>query len=174
MPRKLSKARKELTGTFDSRTKDSLTYPAPTPQELKAPSHLGKHGRALWRRITSLEPSILQAVDLPLVGSFCAAFDGFMQARESLKRDGYTLTATAETRTGRSSKVYRNPSVDLEIKYASLMAQLGAKLGYSPRDREMITAGLDASKSNDDVETYLSGDDDDDAPILTPRNWRGL
>jgi P27 family predicted phage terminase small subunit len=144
MPRKKSKALKELTGTLDSRTKDALTYPAPTEKELRVPAYLGKIGRSLWRRLSALllSQNVLQVVDLQLLAQYCNLADGLMAAIADIAENGYTLTASATTRTGQSEKRYANPSVALQLKYQAAMQSAGSRLGFSPRDRELISAEL--------------------------------
>jgi P27 family predicted phage terminase small subunit len=146
MPRKKQRAVKELQGTFDSRTKDSLVFPAPTEKELETPGFLGRVGKSLWRRLSALlvSQNILQVVDLQLLAQYCNLADGLHPAIDDIREHGYTLVASATTRTGQSEKRYRNPAVDLQLKYQAAMQSVGSRLGFSPRDREMITAELTA------------------------------
>ncbi len=146
MSRRKSNELRELQGTLknDRIYSPTANYPAATDDDITAPPYLGRYGKALFRKTAALmsEQGVLQRVDITLLSAYASAFDGFVNATLDLKKNGYVLTATAETRSGFSNKQYRNPSVDLQVKFSTLLASLGSRLGLDPISRQRVEASI--------------------------------
>lgn len=159
MSKKKSTASHVLAGTFrpNRHAKTRLTFPLATGT---APRWLSKTAKAEWRRVAPLllESGLLLEVDTAILGAYCTAFAGYLEAKALVEEQGQIVIVESQTRTGRTSKPIRNPAVTLMLDYQRSMLQAASKLGFSPFDRERIEGQeIEPEKSPD----YNIIDDED-------------
>jgi P27 family predicted phage terminase small subunit len=128
-----------LAGSFraDRHAKGGLQFPAATGT---APRWLSKAAKAEWRRVAPLllEQGMLTEPDTAILGAYCSAFAGYLEAKALVERDGQVVIVESSTRTGKTVKPIRNPAVTLMLDFQRAMLAAAAKLGFSPYDRERI------------------------------------
>jgi P27 family predicted phage terminase small subunit len=158
MPKKKSVESHILAGTFraDRHGKTRLSFP---PATGTAPRWLSKVARTEWKRVAPLllEQGLLLETDTAILGAYCEAFAGYLDAKKRVEEQGAVVTVESQTRTGRTSKPIRNPAATLMMDFQRAMLTSAAKLGFSPFDRERIegTELVDPQSSEDDEDDSI-------------------
>jgi P27 family predicted phage terminase small subunit len=111
------------------------------PHSGTAPKFLTTLARREWRRIAPqlVSEGAFARVDEMLLAQYCEAVAGWLRTLAHITKHGDTMLALARTKTGSTSKFYRNPSIDANNRYAAQMHEGAKKFGLTPRDREAIT-----------------------------------
>lgn len=157
MTRKKSTQFRQLAGSFrpDRHAKSGLQFP---PATGTAPRWLSKVAKVEWRRVAPLllEAGLLLETDTAILGAYCSAFAGYLDAKSLVEEQGQVITVESQTRTGRTSKPIRNPATNLMFDFQRAMLAAAAKLGFSPFDRERIEGRIDTDDSQESIQPLLS------------------
>lgn len=101
----------------------------PTDARPSAPEWLSRAGATIWSEIVnSLPADYFRASDLPLLASYCTSTAHYIEAAQTLERDGMFLVNNRGTE-------YAHPANSVMLQHAASMAQLGTKLRLTPQAR---------------------------------------
>lgn len=125
-PQPKPQALKELEGNPG---KKALNRSAPQALgEVVCPDTVKGYGRTVWRRIVdSMPEEIYGAADIELLAAYCLAVERFHEANAEIDRNRYG------GEDGRPSKWFQ-----VMAQQATLIAQLGGRLGLDPASRSSI------------------------------------
>jgi P27 family predicted phage terminase small subunit len=177
--RKVTNAEKSLRGTFrQDRAHKAVTVSGTLP---RVPKWLPKPAQAEFRRVlkflSTQGTEWVTQLDASALASYAHNWHMWTEAERHIMEHGSTVDKPIVNRsTGNVVGTVETVSPWLKVsamRHAAMLKSI-ASLGFDPRSRGSVDIPPPKPTQNDSVEAYLSGDDDDDAPILTPRNWRRL
>lgn len=118
-----------------------------TPQP---PADLRGEAFAEWCRVTDFlqRTGHIEKIDHAALVVYCSAWGMFDAARKQFEEYG-PLTV------GRDGGFVKNPAAQIMTDASKIMAQYGAKFGFTPRDR--VTLGMTSGEDESSIEDALNG-----------------
>ncbi|MCI1985311.1 MAG: phage terminase small subunit P27 family [Lactobacillus sp.] len=130
------------------------------------PAHLGAIAAAMWRKIVpflEVRGSDVQRIDQNLVEMYCAQYEIYRKAYQSIRDEGAQVTITKSVQNSRGEiigtdmvAIRRNPATSIFNDAVKQLTAIGGQLGLSPKSRaelaDMVgdgsdTDGLDVAKA---------------------------
>lgn len=119
--------------------------------DTRPPKWLSTIAKAEWKRTLPLliEAGTFTDADVTLLAAYCQSFAGWRDALAILAEHGQVVIVTSQTRTGSTKKPVRNPAIDIANTHLRNLVLTAAKLGFSPLDREKISAPSESIPDDD-------------------------
>lgn len=116
------------------------------------PAHLGRHGKAEWKRLAPLLASrgLLTAPDLGTFEALCEAYDDWRTASADVKKHGLTF------KTPNGYEQIR-PTVAVKTRARDAYVKIGSDFGLSPAERGRLELPVEHGGDVDPMEAALGG-----------------
>ena len=125
--------------------------PKPTPRVRvpAPPKHLGKEGRAEWRRVGKdlVALGLLTSIDRPALAAYCQAWQRWVGAEEQIEQEGTTQTSP-------NGYLMQSAYVGIANRAMDQMRKFLIEFGMTPAARSRITV---TPPSNDSTGEWLFG-----------------
>ena len=108
--------------------------PKPDPGIPAPPDHLCRHALVEWGRITGelFRLGLLTDVDRAALAAYCQTYGRWIEAEDSIKTQGLTITTT-------NGNEIQNPLVGIANKSLELMHKFLTEFGMTPSSRTKVS-----------------------------------
>ena len=116
------------------------------------PTHLGRVGKAEWRRIarTLVDMGLLTVLDLTALGAYCASYQLWVKAEKAIRKKGETYTSsTGLQKTSPWMRIARDAKADMRI--------FAAEFGLTPATRSRLNISNPTDDARRRAEEFLFG-----------------
>ena len=154
-------------GTYraDRHLKTSIEFPSGADR----PRWLSKLAKIEWDRVSPLLEcaGVLKETDAKVLASYCESFAAWREALLHLATHGQVLMVESTTRTGKTVKPVRNPSLQIALDAQRAMLAAAGRFGFDPVARMKLEADI-----NTDPNTNPEAENDstEDESLFFPDN----
>lgn len=116
------------------------------------PTHLGRGGKAEWRRVarTLVDMGLLTVLDLTALAAYCASYQRWIKAERTIAKKGETYTSsTGLEKTSPWVRIARDAKADMRI--------FAAEFGLTPATRSRLSISNLTDDARRKTEEFLFG-----------------
>ena len=116
------------------------------------PTHLGRGGKAEWRRVarTLVDMGLLTVLDLTALAAYCASYQLWVKAERSIAKKGETYTSsTGLEKTSPWVRIARDAKADMRI--------FASEFGLTPATRSRLSISNLTDDARRKTEEFLFG-----------------